>query len=1262
MLKDAAAATAAAEAAAKDGQRKRAEESKGKPGDVVGTVEPPSFICDCHSSCAPPQRVKAAIELSCRRLTEELSQFEWRAAQLMEKLEVRKKEVEGLLLDMDAPPITPASASEYQCRLWPPPKKARAVTIIDSDDDREAEREVKEVRRRGAYEYDEEMEESAEPFYFIHVGWLQRWLTGQTEREWSDAQAEKIGKSEVKHTDASSSAGRGDRHDRSDAIVLDEDNNDEGGTNRITPSPSEQQHIVVTDDEKVDDEELQITSHRQSSSSSPLLSSSTSPPPWSSASPSPSASLLDDNDPMYPGDLFESVHRLQCEHGRLDPHPHNLLRTKRISVKAWNALKKQNAESQRIRSSFLATAGYPPTPPRPEVDLDEGSLCSDCVVRIKAAERELLSQREEFDTLMERMKEFTSPAGKSATAFKEGEWSQEGLLLDRDWYRELVERVKRHKQKAYSAVPLQAGGEEDINAGLYCEHGRLVLNKEEKAYLISPAMWNSTLIRLWPNSTAFLVTDEECERCAEEGERQMEERESLRLLLLEEQGHAGLRRFVGTGHHDAFPDPKRALRSGRHYILPTRWVLHDFLPYQEQVIINTSLPVRPRPSPVAISSLLCPHRLLRLHPVPKALTARKPELLPGVDAGEVTVCEENVWVALQKLGYAGKAAEEGELTEVSVDVSSVEVDEDVCVDNQWEQLHLRFSPALCDTCIRERDDEEYARLHYFSNGSLHVKRVSKTLPMGAHPSASGQTSMDTYLGPSSRSRRKRTIHAMEEFTVFHVDASEDVMTLKMKVTQYCSYSPAQLRLYWNEEELKDGRKLSDHKVTDGGELLMKVDVDGGDRDFLDYLPTDDAVFPHNYDVESGFAGTRLTTAGGGAGGGGLGDTDAKKPQTGLSLLPRPPAALLAEGSKVAPLSAPVSNAPLLPRLVDASSASSSSSSPSPPRSVSSSSAAVASAVFVSSVRSPARPSASPTFLHELVRDVREQDRLREEEEESSLRLAKQLQEMDREAAAQRQRAEANEAASLNLVHRLEGERMADRYAGVEADEQEDDVGQEEGEGEDEHHSDDDWDGEDDHKAAPRRRQPAAARPSRNKNARARPTKAKQAKGAAKRGTAGGSQRGSGSAKGRGGGGDSRFSPPAPRRVGRGRRSVEEEGSGEWREGDDDGDDDQHDSQEEEKEEEVGDDTARDEKAKSSTSRAAAGYNWLTGGANADASGRPPPPPSSPSQRHKAQPRAVFSCSACTYINPEGSERCEVCATPRPSSTLRQQPHNTRSHC
>ena len=829
----------------------------------MGIIEPPSFICDCHSSCAPPTRVKTAIETSYRRLADELASFESRKAQLMEKVEQRKKEVESLIPTLDAPPITPASASEYQRRLRPP-SKGPAVHVIDSD-----EEEVKEVRRGARDEDEDEMaEESAEPFYFIHVGWLQRWLMGQTEREWSDAQAEKIGRGEAKSADAHRE-GAAAGHDRSEAIVLDEDDSDEGRVQRISPSPSDHQQIVVTDDEKADDEELQITSHHQPSSSSPALisprasSATTSPPPWSSASPSPFASLLDNTDPLYPGDLFESVHRLQCEHGRLDPHSHNRLRTKRISVHAWNTLKKQNAESQRLRSAFLTNAGCPPPPPHPEVDLDEGSLCSDCVVRLKAAEQTLLSQREEFDSIIERMKEFTTSAAKSVGAFTEGEWSESGLLLDRVWYRELVERVKRHKQKAYSAVPLQAGGDEDINKGLKCEHGALVINKQDRAYLISPDLWHAHFIHLWPHSTTISVMEPECERCTQEDAQAMSVREELRLRLEEEQKLPGLKRFIGSSHHDHYPDTKRPLRPGRYYILPARWVLREFIPYQQQVVVNSSLPIKlDRPSPVPISSLLCPHQLLRLHPVPKSLTARKPELLPGIDVGEVTVCEANVWTALQELGYAGGRKQEEEMTAVYVDATAAEVSDDVSIDNDWEQLQLSFTPALCHPCIEARVNEEMERLHYFTDGYLLIKRVSKTVPLSSASGSTGQTSMTSFLVPG-RTRRKRAVSAIEEFTAYHVDAADDVMTVKMKVSQYCNYSPAQLRLYWNEEELKEGKKLSEYGVTNGGELLMKVDVDGGDRDFMDYLPTDDAVFPHNHDVESGFAGTRLATGGGG---------------------------------------------------------------------------------------------------------------------------------------------------------------------------------------------------------------------------------------------------------------------------------------------------------------------------------------------------------------------------------------------------------------
>ena len=1171
------------------------------PSSAMGTVEPPTFVCDCHSSCSPPPSVKEAIEASVHQLSTDIARYEVRKAQLMERITQRKKEVEELLDELDGPLITERSAAKYQRQLLHPMASAsphmrsaqgrHEVLMVDDDID------------------DDDEEDSAEPFRFIHVGWLQRWLTGQTERECSDAQAEKVGKGEVPaKATAVGVGGEG----RSDAIVLDDD--EDSGELRRSPSASEA--IVLTDEEKADDDDPQVSAN---SVSPPPTASSASPAslisprnvdssPRQSSSSSPSSLMrppsLDDDDPLSPGDLYDSLNRLRCVHGRLDPAQHNRARTKRISCDAWSKLKAQYLTSRDARSTFLVNAGLPPLPAITDSDLHEGSLCTDCVVRLKATEHALQSQRMEFDDLIERMKEFTSPAGKSAGAFHSGELSQHGYLLDRQWYKELVERIKRHKLKMYSAVPLQPGGIEDINAGLQCSHGLVVLNRQDRAYLISADLWLEDFKRLWPNSTDISAIEPDCDICAAVDEQDMAEREQLKTVLEEEQAISGMKKFLSPTFHETFPDKKRPLRPGiRYFLLPTRWVMNKFLPYQNQAVVNTALPLlRDRPGPVPVAELLCKHGLLRCNPVPIDLIEKSLNtMLPGIKPGDVTVCEASSWAALQRLGYAEKESKEGQVTQVCMDVSLESKEKGSPEDEAlqwhgWENLTLTCSPEPCVECIKEQQMDELSRLHHFVEGRLLIKRVSKLVPLGTASSA--QTS-----STSTRSRRKRSVAALEEFTAYGISHWDDVSIVKMKVSQYTSCSPAHMRLFFNDEELKEGKKLSDYRVTNGAELLLKVDVDSGDRDFMDYLPNDDAVFASG-DVESGFAGTRL------GGEKPVGSVEARRAQSTAS-----PASGSSKPSLSLGTYSPL--APLLPRLVDTPPSSSSSTSPSvlsppqrptPPPPKSSFMALVGSHLSMESGRSASRtPPMSPAqageWQHIPAHLLAPDEQLRQQrarDEEASFRVARELQdEEDRRDAQRRQQREQDDARSADLLDIERGERIASqkaREAGMDLDEGDD--GDYDDAGGDSHDSDGDYSGSDDAKSGGRKKK------AKGKGAKAAKPRSRATKAAAKDADP-----------------DTGSAAKRKRQSTRARVQTERKA---------------HMASDEDEEESEDEGEERDEREEKEAEAPAGGrqpkskVNWMTG-----------------ERKEARDPLSLpFTCSICTLNNEAGRARCSACDTPR----------------
>ena len=870
--------------AAEAAERQRANSPQCEEKDAVPNghltsvaVAPPSFICDCHTDCQPPPSVKKAIEMSAAKLSDDIRVYDKRKKLLMEKIEQRKAEVESLLDELDAPPITPPTATEYEQQHRHPnqPSPYRRV-------ERKRQRQVvvDDVMVQLDSEQDDEEEAVAEPFNFIHLGWLQRWLNGQTEREWSDEMAERA-VTEVRGRRASKAAVEGG--DKGDAIVVDGEEDGSERDTRESPVPDESGAVIVLSD---DDEQQRSASPTDIF---PHPSSSASSPPRSSPTPASasSTSQFDTDDPLWPGDIFESCARLLCPHNKLDPRLHKLRLAKRISSAAWSRLMKENVAAQREKAQFLVDAGLSSSPePRLSVDLDDSSLCAECVTELQAESNQLSAQRSQYEALVEGMKEFTSQAARSQSAFKSGQLSDTSMLLDRDWYKQFAEQVRKWRGKAYSSVPLPSTNSDDINSGLLCPHGELRVHFDQHAFLISPHLWER-FAELYPSSTVLPANLFVCEECNEAAKSDSRLRHKRAIELTYEQEKHKFGNFLRQ-RHDLFPDPKRPPHSTRpnqpYYLLPARWVLHKFLPYHEQCTVDSSKPLVDAPPPAPMDELFCEHGKLKFNPVPKGVGGE----LGGIEMGEVTYCEAATW---RGLVYATHVAKNAMCATFGLqDV----VDDNIASSDAWQNVIVQLTPPPCDVCIKARQQLENHRLHQFTRGSLTVRRVSKTTPIGSAPTSATTTSGESQTfasasssrftaapptSPRSRSRRKRTYNTLEELDVYDVNCSDDVATLKMKISQYCTHNPAHMRLFWRDGELMEGKKLSDYGVTDGGELIMKVDAevcaDAWGVDYMDYLPTDDALV--SGDVESGFAGTRL-----GGGGGSEGNKTVKAGTTALA--------------------------------------------------------------------------------------------------------------------------------------------------------------------------------------------------------------------------------------------------------------------------------------------------------------------------------------------------------------------------------------------
>ena len=857
VLEDARAAEEASQRRANSPQREE-EQSQPNSNLTSAAVAPPSFICDCHTDCRPPLSVKKAIETSAAKLNDDIRSYGQRKTQLMDKIEQRRAEVDELLDSLDAPPITQRTAAEYEQhhRLpnqlsphrRPVRRRRREQVVLDN-----------EVVELSDGEEEEDVEAVAEPFNFIHVGWLQRWLNGQTEREWSDEMAERA---------VTEARGRGAKAvieggDKGDAIVVDGD--EEGGEKDARESPVQQDgNVIVLSDE--DDQQ------RSSSPTNIVSTLTSSSPSRSSASPTSASSTshFDTDDPLWPGDIFESCARLLCPHGKLDPRLHKQRLTKRISSTAWSRLVKENATAQRERSQFLVDAGLScPPEPRTQLDLDDSSLCAECVLELQNESSQLSAQRVQYEALVDGMKEFTHMAARSTQAFKSGQLSHTGMLLDREWYKQFADQVRKWKAKAYSSVLLPSTNPDDINKGLICPHGNLRVRTDLHAFLISPQLWKSFADH-YPNSTTFAARTDVCDVCEAADEEDLSRRQQLSTELTREQDKYKFGNLLRQ-RHDLFPDPKRPPHSTKpnqpYYLLPARWVLHKFLPYHEQATVDSTKPLLDRPPPAPMHELFCEHNKLKLNPVPKGVLGGE---LEGIDKGEVTFCEATAWRGLVEGKYV-----ESELS-VTMSVRDV-VDDDafLSTSDAWLSVIVELNPQPCEMCIKVRQQQDHDRLHHFTRGSLTVRRVPRTTPIGSAPTAgspstsaeqpasSSSASPSRFTTPSptsprSRSRRKRAYTTLEEMDVYDVDCTDDVATLKMKISQYCSHNPAHMRLFWRENEMMEGKKLSEYGVTDGGELIMKVDTEAADTwavDYMDYLPTDDTFV--SGDVESGFAGTRL---------------------------------------------------------------------------------------------------------------------------------------------------------------------------------------------------------------------------------------------------------------------------------------------------------------------------------------------------------------------------------------------------------------------
>ena len=797
----------------------------------------------------------------------------------MVKVEERKREVEAVLEELDtAGPVTKQLAQQHERR-----RRDRQRRLQES---KEGERQPQQQqqqrppqRRSSVVDVEaelEEMETEDDEFFFVHVGWLQRWLNGQTEKEWSDEQAERVGDGRGRPA-AGAAKGVGNR--QADAIVLDEDDDVAPGDKpRLSPPLPAESPVVridVTQEETIEDDAALLT--LSSPQSSPLAGTAASSSPSlssSSSSPSPSV-LLDDADPLWPGSLYASNSKLCCPHGFLDPRPHCLVRVKRISARAWQRLVAANLSASEQRRAFLASAGVEPATEVAAV-LNEDSLCAQCVRELRDVQRELESQRSQYELLLDGMKEFTSTSGRSPGAWQDGEWARRGFLLHKRWFRELSNSLRVMRQKAFLSTPFRPDSSENINAGLLCPHGQLVLDRQEEAYLISPDMW-AAFLSLYPSSSVFPAASRDCPDCTQGQREEMRERKKLAEKLQREQAAvSGLKKFLRATNHLTFPDPKRCPLPGqRLFLLPAGWVQNALIPYQQQAEVDSSAPVLVQPSPAPMAELLCSaHGRLRYNPVPLSTTPQQQSgrgsALPGVKAGVVTYCEPSVWRGLVDLGYVKQEDAAG----VWLQARS-EMDATYFGVADWSSIVLECSPPPCLDCIRDSQRKETDRLRLFEHGSLKVKRIANSVPIASAaaaapasasspPAASSSSSAPApgSLSPASstRGRRKRSVAAVESFTAYGLHHLDDVSTVKMKLSQYCAHSPAAMRLWYAETELRDGRPLVEYGVEDGGELLMKVEAAAGlwEADFMDFMPSDDLA--HNADVESGFAGTKLTAA------------------------------------------------------------------------------------------------------------------------------------------------------------------------------------------------------------------------------------------------------------------------------------------------------------------------------------------------------------------------------------------------------------------
>ena len=86
---------------------------------------------------------------------------------------------------------------------------------------------------------------------------------------------------------------------------------------------------------------------------------------------------------------------------------------------------------------------------------------------------------------------------------------------------------------------------------------------------------------------------------------------------------------------------------------------------------------------------------------------------------------------------------------------------------------------------------------------------------------------------------------------------------KMKIAQYCDHNPQHLRLFFQSQELLDGKRVEEYRIPKGAELFVKVDpsreADLAMDDFFPaYEETEESDFSYlKYDDEGGFSGSIL---------------------------------------------------------------------------------------------------------------------------------------------------------------------------------------------------------------------------------------------------------------------------------------------------------------------------------------------------------------------------------------------------------------------